>query len=332
MAAPLDLPGLILVTGSGPGTGKSSMSDALFRQLRLAGTPVHWIYESDLFRVDALRRFNGEVQQEDAAALDSLLAGVKELVALWRDSGDIWIIDSLVPGYFGFFWLLGRYPLQEIEAMGRRLWQLLEPSHPVIVYLQADPASAYERAIAGRGEEWGERIARLMQSWPLSHYQPGPLRSREDVIRFLDWADRESRRLLASWPGEILVVNTTEMPLDGSLRTVLSYLRLPLRSAQSRVDTGDLDRYTGRYLSLDEDASPPEIEVSLAVDGLWADFHWPSSHRLVSEGGTRFSLEATTSQLIFDVSPEDHVRGLSIRFGWRDDAPHRYRKADNGGN
>ena len=47
MAAPLDLPGLILVTGSGPGTGKSSISDALFRQLRLAGKPVQWIYESD---------------------------------------------------------------------------------------------------------------------------------------------------------------------------------------------------------------------------------------------------------------------------------------------
>lgn len=331
MAALPDLPGLILVTGSGPGTGKSSMSDALFCQLRLAGKPIQWIYESDLFRVDALKRFNGEAQQDNPAALDSLLAGVQELAALCRDSGETWIIDSLVPGYFGYFWLLGHYPLREVEAMGRRLWQLLEPSHPLIVYLQADAASAYERAIADRGNEWGERIARLMQSWPLSHYPPGPLCSREDVIGFLDWADRESRRLLAGWPGEILVVNTTTMPLEGSLRMVLSHLQLPLRSQRAWVDSGDLDRYTGRYLSLDEDHSPLEIEVSLAVDGLWVDFHWPSSHRLVPEGGTRFSLEATTWELVFDVSPEEHIRGLSIHFGWRDDAPHRYRKADYGG-
>jgi len=121
MAAPLDLPGLILVTGSGPGTGKSSISDALFRQLRLAGKPVQWIYESDLFRVDALKRFNAEIQQDDAAAVDSLLAGIQELVALCRDSGETWIIDSIVPGYFGFFWLLGRYPPQEIEVMGHPL-------------------------------------------------------------------------------------------------------------------------------------------------------------------------------------------------------------------
>jgi broad-specificity NMP kinase len=97
MAAPLDLPGLILVTGTGPGTGKSSTADALFRQLRLAGKPVHWIYESDFFRMDALRRFNSEAPAEDPAALDSLLAGVQELVAVVRDSGDTWIIDSLVP-------------------------------------------------------------------------------------------------------------------------------------------------------------------------------------------------------------------------------------------
>lgn len=193
---------MILVTGSGPGTGKSSMSDALFRQLRLAGKSVQWIYGSDLWRVDALRRFDTEVQQYDTAAFDSLLAGVEEVVTLWRESGETWIIDSLVPGYFGFFWLLGRYPLQEIEAMGCRLWQLLEPSHPLIVYLQADAASAYERAIADRGDAWGERIARLMQSWPLPHYPPGPLCSRDDVIGFLDWADRESLRLLAGWPGE----------------------------------------------------------------------------------------------------------------------------------
>jgi len=48
MAAPLDPPGLILVTGSGSGAGKSSMSDAIFRQLRLtsrqslAGLPQFW--------------------------------------------------------------------------------------------------------------------------------------------------------------------------------------------------------------------------------------------------------------------------------------------------
>lgn len=330
MATSFDLPGMILVTGSGPGTGKSSLSDALFRQLQLTGKPVQWIYESDLFRVQALKYFDTEVQQYDTAAFDSLLAGIEEVAALCRDSGETWIIDSLVPGYFGFFWLLGRYPLQEIEAMGRRLWQLLEPSHPLIVYLQADAASAYERATAGRGDAWGERIARLVQSWPLPHYPLGPLCSRDDVIGFLDWADRESRRLLAGWPGEILVVNTTAMPLEGSLRTVLSHLQLPLRSAQSPVGSGDLDRYTGRYLSVVEDDSPPEIEVSLAADGLWADFHWPSSHRLVPEGGTRFSLEATTSQLVFDVSPEEHIRGLSVRFGWRDDASHRYRKIDDG--
>jgi hypothetical protein len=331
VVASLDLPRLILVTGSGPGTGKSSMSDALFRRLRLAGKPVQWIYESDLFRVDALKRFNEEVQQDDAAALDSLLAGVTELVALWRDSGETWIVDSLVPGYFGFFWLLGRYPLQEIEVMGRRLWQLLELLHPLIVYLRADATSAYERAIADRGDEWGERMARLMQSWPLSHYPPGPMRSRADMMSFLDWADRESRRLLAGWPGEMLVVDTTDMPLDGSLRTVLSHLRLPLRLAQSRVDTGDLSRCTGRYLSLDEGASPPEIEVGLAVDDLRADLHWPSSYRLVPESGTSFRLETTTWELVFDVSPEEQIRGLSIRFGWRDDTRHRYRKADDGG-
>src|SRR5947209_27595 len=328
MAAPLDLPGLILVTGSGPGTGKSSISDALFRQLRLAGKPVQWIYESDLFRVDALKRFNAEIQQADAAALDSLLTGVQELVAVWRDSGKTWIIDSLVPGYFGFFWLLGRYPLQEIEAMGRRLWQLLEPSHSMIVYLRADSTSAYERAIADRGNEWGERIARLMQSWPLPHYPPGPLCSRGDVLGFLDWADRESRRLLAGWPGETLVVDTTDMPLERSLRTVLRRLRLPLLSAQSPVAIEDPSCYTGRYLSLDERASPPEIEIKLAVDGLRADLHWPSSYRLMPESKTRFRLEATTWDLVFDVGPEEHVGGLSIRFGWRDDAPHRYRRAD----
>lgn len=331
MATPFDLPGMILVTGSGPGTGKSSMSDALFRQLRLAGKPVQWIYESDLFRVQALNHFDTEVQEYDTAAFDSLLAGVQEVGALCRASGETWIIDSIVPGYFGFFWLLGRYPLQDIEAMGRRLWHLLEPLHPLIVYLQADAASAYERAIADRGDAWGERVARRMQSFRLPHYPPAPLCSRDDVISFLDWADRESRRLLVGWPGEILVVDTTAMPLEDSLRTVLSHLHLPLRSQRAWVDAGDLDRYTGRYLSLDEDDSPPEIEVSLAADGLWADFHWPSSHRLVPEGGTRFSLEATTSQLAFEVSPEEHIRGLSIRFGWRDDASHRYRKVDDGG-
>ena len=79
-------------------------------------------------------------------------------------------MDHRLPSFPGFFWLLGREPLERIERYGQQLAEIVLPLRPLIVYLDADVATAFDRAIAVRGDLWGTRIIEHLKTWNVPYY------------------------------------------------------------------------------------------------------------------------------------------------------------------
>lgn len=64
---------VILVAGSCPGAGKTSVSRALARRLEEAGVPARPLSEDDLLQLEPFAHFDDELFREDRAAIDTLL-------------------------------------------------------------------------------------------------------------------------------------------------------------------------------------------------------------------------------------------------------------------
>jgi hypothetical protein len=114
-----------MFTGSTSGVGKSTLSDFLYRQLVAHGIPTHWIYEEDFVRMDVLAEYNRRWYGGEAGTADALLDAARALFTDHAVRDEVWITDTLFPG---FFWLLGREPLDCIERYGKELARLVLPS------------------------------------------------------------------------------------------------------------------------------------------------------------------------------------------------------------
>ena len=212
---------VIMVSGASPGAGKSTLSAMLAHDLTQHGIPTNWLSEDDLLELELFARFDQELGNNDLHAIDSLFKGARTLFANDDGTGRMWITDALLPG---FFWLLGRYPIERVAAFGDALARLLRPLQPIIVYLAGDVAELFGRAISKRGLLWGERMIAAFQRWDLPYYPEMPLRDLDDVVRFLEWLNRHTLALLAAWPGETLILDTTHTPVPELKERLLTYL------------------------------------------------------------------------------------------------------------
>ena len=142
---------LIMVSGSSPGAGKTTASEALARQLTRRASPCRRLSEGELLRMEEFAQFDQAVGCNDPDAIDALLAAARTLASDAGGSEATWITDALLPG---FFWLCGRYPPERVAAFSTDLAHVLVPLQPLIIYLDADVATAIARATLARGAHW----------------------------------------------------------------------------------------------------------------------------------------------------------------------------------
>lgn len=198
---------MIMFAGSSPGAGKSSLSNALFQQLRAQQIPAQWFYEEDFLQLPAFAPFLHELATS-YPNIDLFLQAAVSLPP--SDAMTVRITDAFLPGYHLFF---GVYPLAQIERYSRDLYHTFSALQPLIVYLKTDIATAYARAVKQRGAVWLERIIHRMNTWHLPLYTQKPFRTLPDVIAFDQELDACVLALLDDWPGHTLVLDTTETPI-----------------------------------------------------------------------------------------------------------------------
>lgn len=202
---------LIMVSGSSPGAGKSTASEALARQLARHGSPCRWLSEGELLRMDGFAQFDEAVGSNDPDAIEVLLAAARTVTSKAVGSEETWITDALLPG---FFWLCGRYPPDRVAAFSSDVAQVLAPLRPLIVYLEVDVARAIARATQARGAQWLELLVRAVQRWRVPYCPDTPLRTFDDVLRFFWWLNQQTLELLARWPGPTRILHSPPIQLD----------------------------------------------------------------------------------------------------------------------
>ena len=309
---------IILVTGSSPGAGKSTVSRLLFQQLAAHRIPARWLHEDDI--VEACERFVPGMTMEQPTP-DHFLQASTALAESCRAERSTWIVDSYLPG---FYYLYGRYADAQIEAFSAELRSILDPLRPLVIYLRSDVETALTRGAQQRGVQWLENISRYLNGWELPHYGGAlkPLRTIPDVIGFFTRVDRLAVALLAAWP-DALILDATHTPVRQLLAAILSHLELAERTIDHRVEPAELRRYTGDYIPLDGGQAAQPLTISLVGDELFVNTYWPAGTRLLPEGGARFHLEGTNRHIEFEVQADGSRCELAYHYG---ETTHRYTK------
>jgi hypothetical protein len=302
---------LIMLAGSAPGAGKSTLSEFLFDQFTRCSIPTHWIYEEDILHLEAFAPAVQAFQHGHGDAIEALLATTTRFVRDCMRSNMVVVTDSIFPAYTWLF--AAGYPQARIADFSAQLAELLAPLQPLSIYLNSDVAASLKRAAAQRGEPWLDDLIAAMQTY--TYCQTHQVRDMDDVIVFFESVTRLSIELLADWPHATLVLDTTATPLDQIKAVLLQHLSLPQQAAAPILTATELQPYVGVYVPRDTTAALSSLEIRLIDGQLIINAYWPNGCRLIPEGPAQFRLQSTNRRVAFSTQAEVRPGGLTYTYG-----------------
>jgi thymidylate kinase len=143
----------VLVMGSCPGVGKTTLIDGLLARLEGDGKRVELFREEAVLEHPAFAAVTAMLRAKRRVVPEELLAASEAYVRGWASlNADVVLVDSLFPFVNSLFasGAAGR----EIVGFVHRLWSVVEPARPLTLYVDGDAAVALERARRGRGDKW----------------------------------------------------------------------------------------------------------------------------------------------------------------------------------
>lgn len=193
---------LVMITGSGPGAGKSTLAGRLARELARQGDAVRLWPEGALFEwpelaglADRFRRQAYPSAADLIATFEQVLRGAPPDTTWVQDWSWQDLADDLP-------WAVGLHDLCEFSA---QFYVAAMHLHPIVVYLEADITAALNRAVRQRGERWLVRTQHALTD--------GTLRSRaiEDVAAAYAARETRIRQSIAAggWPIATIRVTAT---------------------------------------------------------------------------------------------------------------------------
>lgn len=196
---------LIIFYGACSGIGKSTLAAAFVEWLRKRGENIDWLHEEYVLDDPTFAEVVTAVNKQNHAELPALcLAATETLIAKTVTNQTILITDSILP-YFD--WLFAaNIPFTTIEQFSQKLFEILQPLNPLIVYLTGDIATAYQRAGDSRRQDWlAENIA-FMHSWATNrHHKQFTF---DHAVAYREKTNQLNLQLLQHKTAKCLVLNT----------------------------------------------------------------------------------------------------------------------------
>lgn len=225
---------LILVTGSVPGAGKSSLAASLAAAIEADGRRV------ELFREDDIRShpaFSGVMREFDGAGEvrpGTLVAAAADYVTAARDArAEVFVLDALFP-YLPSLLAWG-YGDDEIAAFFARLAAVLDGFAVLEVHLVADARTALARAGQREGGDWLENHVGKVSRYRTARQ----VATLDDVVAYYAAAARRSQALLARapWPVACICAGGGEAATLAKAQAVIARA-LPRRSSAPAAGPG----------------------------------------------------------------------------------------------
>jgi len=198
-------PALVLITGSGPGLGKSTLARTLADGLRLAGYEVALFAEEEIETNPAFAWVMEEFQSSGRVELPALLkASSKYLGSLDERHVEVAILDAL----FAFLpsLLAWGHTDHEIAEFFQHMARLFSERPVLEIHLIGDLVDGLARAGAREGNDWLDRHV-----LKVSTYEGAPRVSDiRDAASYLEDLEHRSVSLLhnAPWRVEFLDVDS----------------------------------------------------------------------------------------------------------------------------
>jgi thymidylate kinase len=302
----------IIFYGSSPGTGKSTLSSFLFEQLTRNNIAVLWVYEDDVLRLPDFAEFVADILSGNPKMMATLLQATRAFVQECQRTDVIAITDSIYPC---INWLISAdlYTRQELLDFGDELESLLAPLNPLVVFLDADPRIALQRAIDQRGAAWFEGLRAALNGYAINRARP--LQTLEEVADYFRVQAQLSLELLHRWSCDLLLVDAVQTPLAEVKALLLRHLGLAAIEAQPSITLSEMERYAGCYQAQESVPITNPLLISVNAGQLWVNTYWPNGSPLLVEGENHFRLESTSHRIHFAYEVNGPVGSLIYTMG-----------------
>lgn len=192
-----------MISGSGPGVGKSTLGAGLARALG-GQTPVDLIPEEDLFiRPEFVEAATGFRERRYASMSNDLLRAYGRLIDKAEHESSTVIFDWEAAG------MVEDLPWAEdqsaLDAHVQLVMNAVRGFEPVVLFLDAPLRLAFERAVAERGEPWVTRYAALGADRGLAPDESPEERAFTHLECNRGWPPRtQAAYAAAGWPQVVL--------------------------------------------------------------------------------------------------------------------------------
>ncbi len=205
---------LILFYGPGSGSGKSTLSRFLHDTLQQKGIRTKYVAESDVLHLDAFAPYVEEVKKRNPGNTKVLLATCARFINACNQSDQVYVVDSILPCTD---WLVtAGCTRQQVRRFNAQRTPLMTELNPIQIFLTGDTEAFLERAIKDRGEGWAKRLAH-------ERCNSDDIR---DLIAYFNEMKEVAIELLAEWPFEQIVLDTTKHDLSTCTQEILQHFGL----------------------------------------------------------------------------------------------------------
>ncbi|MTI69075.1 MAG: hypothetical protein FH751_02320 [Firmicutes bacterium] len=148
-----------------PGSGKSSLSQYIFRQINLNNKSVYWMDEYEQNNIQFKEFWIEYNNPTDKDIIDILINCWIDLIKRIKNTEKKFILDSALFSYSLYLKSL-EIPEEKINKYFNRIENLLKELNPKVIFLYGDTESVVSRACSRRGENWTKYTINNINSSP----------------------------------------------------------------------------------------------------------------------------------------------------------------------
>lgn len=150
----------VMISGVSAGVGKTTLARALAGRRSGSGLPVDLFTEEQLFSREEFAEIGTAFRDRTYPSSEMMLEGYRRILAGLESDHEAIIFDWSCLGMISDLpWAEGRQDV--LEAHASEVARLTASMGPALIYLEAEPEVAVQRAVAQRGDRWARRYARL---------------------------------------------------------------------------------------------------------------------------------------------------------------------------